>query len=252
MMNCPRTNLCLFRQMRAILLLLAVVACHALPGVGPNILSKIKPAENGKIPNGCCLPSRTYQYDAFVTVACWDLHGANAGFKEIVAQADLNQQLFYTGQIQFDPTPKESGIQVWVTKGTAGTWQEFIKIHPSPDCFVATLTTQPEVFDPPCWQEPQWAYKGDITVGSNVNSVFEKTSFSYNLTAFIDPVQCIPTNELSWGLNDDKDWQEMQELFLNPSFTIKDPSKFTPPSGCKPLPPAELLQMKRQHKVMLV
>jgi len=220
------------------IVLLALVACVAVNGMMPPLaqLAKMATSKSQTGAAGCCLPSNTYQYSMFAVTACWDIHGNAAGFTQAFVQVDLNNMLWYSSQQQVNPAPVESAYEFWFTPGAvSGTWFQFIRVAGQPGCYVQNFTSIPEVFRKPCWTPPEFIYAGDVGVGTHPASIFNGNGQTYNTTIFVDMNQCIPTNDLGFGINGNGDWEEKQSLFFNPQLSVTDPSKFIPPTGCQPI-----------------
>jgi hypothetical protein len=185
--------------------------------------------------DGCCIPSHEFQVTTLSVTASWDVHGSAAGYTPGFLQVDNTHDLAYLQQTRIDPTPKVQQDEIWFTPGAEqGYWYMFIKIAGNPNCYVRNFTAQPAIFIPPCWQPPRSQYQGDVTVGTDVVSVWNTPGERQNTTTLVEMSKCLPTNELKFGMSDDNDWIEQLTTYVNPKLSIDDKSKFIPPTGCIP------------------
>jgi len=220
----------------AVCLLLLAVCVSA----GPLSTRRLSRTTKGAVPDKCCLPGRSFQVALEQVIASWDVHGEAAGWIASSMQVDDANNLLYTHQQRWTPTPKTSTVEMWLTPGALqDTWYQFLKISGSPDCYVRNLTRKPDVFGPICFGPPH-AYEGDIVVGTQRMSVWYEpgTTRFYNKTHVIQMDPCYPIFEIGDGMNDNQDMEEKLTDFFNWQMSVSDPSKFIPPSSCKPLPPA--------------
>jgi len=223
--------------MKLIIVLLACAAVCALaaPIVGSPTAEFFKRiAKPGKA-GGCSLPSMSWQYTAFQTVASWDVHKNEAGRHQYTLQVDAQHKLWYTSQLQASPTPKIDQFEMWFTPGAqAGTWYQFLKFHGAPDCFTKNYTVEPPVFHVPAFDAPYHTYKGEVTLGTSSNAIWDHNGGSYNTTSLVAMEICLITTELGFGWNDGGDFVERQTAYLDWKLKVDDPAKFIPPTGCKP------------------
>jgi len=214
------------------LVFLFVVAAVAFPFPAMPLRDLVK---TGVDPAPCCLPGKEFQWTEFETVATWDAHGDNAGYAVANLQVDQVNNLLYAESTRVNPTPKVSMVHMWLTPGALqGQWFHFYKIPNTPDCWVRNLTTKPDIFNPICFGPP-FAYKGEANQGTHPVSIWDQHGGSYNKSHFVQMDHCLPTFELGLGINDAGDWEERLTNFVNFAMKVADPSKFIPPSQCKPL-----------------
>jgi len=223
----------------ALLITLALVGVATAFGFGFEAIKQtIKVARpiEGQAPPSCCLPSKQFSFTQFEVTATWDVHGDNAGYSVSNFQVDQTNHLMYALVERINPTPKLTATEIWLTPGAIqGQWFEFFKFHGVPDCFVRNTTTQPDIFEPVCYNGDKYAYQGDVNVGTHPSAVWQQTGAVYNKTHIIQTDACMPMIQLGLGLNEANDWQERISNVLNGVLHVLDPAKFIPPTQCHPL-----------------
>jgi len=223
--------------------LLAVAAMAERPSLPmpppTSALAMLKSAAVPAIaPTPCCLPSKSFQWIGLDVIASWDVHGDNAGYEIAAMQVDQTNNLLYADTHRVNPAPKASAMRFWVTPSAVqGQWYQFFKLDNQPDCYVTNMTTKPDIFDPICFGPP-YTYAGDVTVGTRKVSIWEENGGTYNDTHFVEmDSNCFPYFQLGFGLNDAGDIEEKMSNFVDIQLSVSDPSKFIPPSQCKPVLP---------------
>jgi len=205
----------------------------------PLHVLKSMATQSGGAPAGCCVSSPVFSFTSLAVVASWDVHGSEAGYTLANYQVDQHNMLLYAHMQRVNPSPQLEAFEVWLTPGAVqGQWFDFVKFHNSPDCYVRNLTVKPDIFMPICWGPPYtpFEYKGDVTIGTHTVSIWDEvTGHNYNETHFIQMDACLPTFQLGFGINGASDWQERLSNVVNIVYKINDPSKFIPPTQCKPM-----------------
>jgi len=212
-----------------------ISAAAAMAAIVPPLHAFKSMATRGTEPSGCCVPAKEFTLTQIDVAASWDVHGENAGYMYATFQVDQTNMLLWVGQFRATPSPKFFGLDLWITPGALqGQWFEFIKIHGASDCYVRNFTTKPDIFQPICYGPP-YTYAGDVTVGTHPVSIWEEHGHNYNETHFVQMDACLPQFSLGFGINPSGDWEERLSNLFNIQFKIVDPSKFIPPTQCKPL-----------------
>jgi len=239
--------------MRTSVLLVVVFATVAAYAVLPLEVYK-KIATMGAAPAKCCIPSKVFSAQKAEVAASWDVKGSESGYHYVELQADQTNMLFYAHEDRVSPSPAFEQLQIWMTPAAVqGQWFEFFKFQNSPDCYVRNVSVKPDIFNPICYGEP-FVYGGAVVLGTQMVDLWnEAATPHYNESHFVSQAACIPVFTLGLGINAAGDFEERLSNVFNVAWKINDPSKFIPPTQCRPLATAsaEMLgraeEMSRRH-----
>jgi hypothetical protein len=188
--------------------------------------------------DGCCMKAQAWQFQISEMHSSTDTTDPQANsFHMLYVQTDSKSLRTYQS-IAIVPTSGAGfNAEIWIAPGSSsGNFIQYWRTTRAEEyCFYANVTDQ-GWFSLPCFQAPM-IYVGDVMFGSSLKTqIWQYNTGIRNSSYCVQMDQCLPVAGYQTAYDDHYFEQNLND-FYNEKFSVDDPSKFTPPTNCRPAPP---------------